>query len=172
MPNETTPGPGLNKTSLTEDAAKITPLIYRQVAFTLQVILDTQPEITGLFYFHFDSWIDPLAWSDVNLENVYFPFLTDKTKGPFTICMSDTAKQDWRGWDRHVHQNAMNAASAAILIKNREQLLLKPARPLSGHTASHVHLGRFIPEHRELSTFNSSGQSFLHERVTNVLNNG
>ncbi|KHO11536.1 PLC-like phosphodiesterase, TIM beta/alpha-barrel domain protein [Metarhizium robertsii ARSEF 23] len=113
MPNETTPGPGLNKTSLTEDAAKITPLIYRQVALTLQVILDTQPEITGLFYFHFDSWIDPLAWSDMNLENVYFPFLTDKTKGPFTICMSDTAKQDWWGWDRDVHQNAMNAASAA-----------------------------------------------------------
>ncbi|KAK9435766.1 UDP-galactose transporter [Metarhizium brunneum] len=113
MPNETTPGLGLNKTSLTEDAATITPLIYRQVAFTLQVILDTQPEITGLFYFHFDSWIDPLAWSDMNLENMYFPFLTDKTKGPFTICMSDTAKQDWWGWDRDLHQTAMNAASAA-----------------------------------------------------------
>ncbi|KID68077.1 UDP-galactose transporter, partial [Metarhizium hybridum] len=113
MPNETTPELGLNKTSLTEDAAKITPQIYRQVAFTLQVILDTQPEITGLFYFHFDSWIDPLAWSDMNLENVYFPLFTDKTKAPFTICMNDTAKQDWWGWDKHLHQKAMNAASAA-----------------------------------------------------------
>ncbi|KID81920.1 UDP-galactose transporter [Metarhizium guizhouense ARSEF 977] len=113
MPDETAPGQGLNQTSLTEDAAKITFTIYRQVALTMQVILDTQPDITGLFYFHFDSWIDPLAWSDINLENFYFPFLTDKTKGPFTICMNDTAKQDWWGWEKDVHKKAMEAASAA-----------------------------------------------------------
>ncbi|KID96988.1 UDP-galactose transporter, partial [Metarhizium majus ARSEF 297] len=113
MPDETAPGQGLNQTSLTEDVAKITFTIYRQVALTLQVILDTQPDITGLFYFHFDTWIDPLAWSDMNLENFYFPFLTDKTKGPFTICMNDTAKQDWWGWEKNIHQKAMEAASAA-----------------------------------------------------------
>lgn len=114
MPDETAPGQGLNRTSLTEDAAKITFTIYRQVALTMQVILDTQPDITGLFYFHFDSWIDPLAWSNMNLENFYFPFLTDKTKGPFTICMNDTAKQDWWGWEKDIHKKAMEAASAAM----------------------------------------------------------
>ncbi|KHO00247.1 Nucleotide-sugar transporter [Metarhizium album ARSEF 1941] len=121
MPNQTAPRQGLNHESLGQDAATITFTIYRQVALTMQVILDSQPDVSGLFYFHFDSWIDPLAWSDINLEQLHFPAFTDKTKRPFTVCMKDTAKQEWWGWEKGIHKKALEAVSAAkssVLTRN------------------------------------------------------
>lgn len=117
MPNDSLDSPqddfGLNHTSLTEDSTTLTFTIYRQVAHTMRVILETQPEITGMFYYHFDAWIDPLAWTGMDLEKIHFPLMVDKTTGPLSICMTNTTAYDWWGWSMEPHIKTMRAEVAA-----------------------------------------------------------
>ncbi|TDZ18127.1 UDP-N-acetylglucosamine transporter [Colletotrichum orbiculare MAFF 240422] len=86
--------------------------IYMQVARTMQLILDTQPEIEGLMYFHFDSWIDPMAWVDENRESIWFPTSHNTRQydgdGPRYMCMTDWQKfPQWWGWYNKWHEKAI-----------------------------------------------------------------
>lgn len=86
--------------------------VYMQVAHTMKLILDEQPEIDGLFYFHFDSWIDPLAWADENRESIWFPTSHNTRQfegdGPRYMCMTDWQKfPQWWGWYHKWNEKAV-----------------------------------------------------------------
>ncbi|TQV90396.1 cmp-sialic acid transporter [Cordyceps javanica] len=125
LPDGTAPDSGLNRISLKNDAATITFTIYRQVAYTMQAILDSDSKIDGMLYFHFDAWIDPLAWTGMDLESIHFPFISPAlapVAGPVTLCMSNTSELAWHGWSSGMHEKAMQAA-AALKQKSTEYVV-------------------------------------------------
>jgi hypothetical protein len=94
--------------NLTHDQYGDGESIYIQLAHTMKLILDTQPEITGLLYFHFDSWVDPLAFANENPNNIWFPTVLNTRNykgihGPRFMCMTDPKDYPWWGWDRGLH---------------------------------------------------------------------
>lgn len=46
---------------------------YKSNADLMRLILDTNPNITGMLYFHFDAWLDPAGFKDMNYNNVWWP---------------------------------------------------------------------------------------------------
>lgn len=87
-----------------------------QVANTMEIILSESPDINGLFYFHFDAWIDPSGWINQNYDNIWYPSVSangyfDPSYGPWFICMTDRAEYPWFGWDdvRSWHKKSLEA---------------------------------------------------------------
>ncbi|PNS19648.1 UDP-galactose transporter [Sphaceloma murrayae] len=71
--------------------------IYTSVARTMQLILDAPDnssvsKMNGLFYFHFDAWIDPMGFSTENIEKIWFP----DGENPRFECMTNTS--DYNHW--------------------------------------------------------------------------
>ncbi|KAF4340068.1 UDP-galactose transporter [Fusarium beomiforme] len=99
--------------NLTHDQSPLTFHIYVQVAHTMQLILDEHPDIDGLLYYHFDAWIDPLAWSNIDRNNMHFPMTWPgmRPTGPQFACMNDTKDYDWGGWADQNHMKAQLAAA-------------------------------------------------------------
>ncbi|KAK1964718.1 UDP-galactose transporter [Colletotrichum sublineola] len=101
--------------NLTHDQFPGTFTIYKQVSRTMKLILDTQPEIDGLMYYHFDAWVDPFGWIGMNPYNIHFPSVIDTAPpshgGPEYMCLTDTANYNWWGWGQDFHRTAMAAAS-------------------------------------------------------------
>ncbi|KAJ0162632.1 hypothetical protein CTA2_4249 [Colletotrichum tanaceti] len=86
--------------------------IYIQVAKTMKLILDEQPEIEGLMYFHFDSWIDLMAWVDENRQSIWYPTSHNTRQfegdGPRYMCMTDWQKfPQWWGWYHKWNEKAV-----------------------------------------------------------------
>ncbi|GKT43301.1 CMP-sialic acid transporter 2 [Colletotrichum spaethianum] len=101
--------------NLTHDQFPGTFTVYKQVSRTMKLILDTQPEIDGLMYYHFDAWIDPLGWTGMNPYNIHFPAILDTAPpshgGPEFMCLTNTKNYNWWGWGQDFHRTAMAAAS-------------------------------------------------------------
>ncbi|KAL2876535.1 hypothetical protein SGCOL_008110 [Colletotrichum sp. CLE4] len=101
--------------NLTHDQFPGTFTVYKQVSRTMKLILDTQPEIDGLMYYHFDAWIDPLGWTGMNPYNIHFPAIIDTAPpshgGPEYMCLTDTKNYNWWGWGQDFHRTAMAAAA-------------------------------------------------------------
>ncbi|KZL81356.1 udp-galactose transporter [Colletotrichum incanum] len=97
--------------------------IYMQVAHTMKLILDEQPDIEGLMYFHFDSWIDPLAWVDENRQSIWYPTSHNTRQfegdGPRYMCMTDWQKfPQWWGWYHKWNEKAVTV-NGEIIRMNR-----------------------------------------------------
>lgn len=108
--------------NLTHDSYEVSEYIYMQIANTMQLILDAPAgsptsEIDGLLYFHFDAWIDPLAWAGSNMHNIWFPDTVDQAPpnggGPRFECMTDPKQYDWWGFGQKFHHASL-AASAVV----------------------------------------------------------
>lgn len=101
--------------NMTHDQFPGTFTVYKQVARTMKLILDTQPEIDGLMYYHFDAWIDPLGWTGMNPYNIHFPAIIDTAPpshgGPEYMCLTETKHYNWWGWGQDFHRTAMAAAA-------------------------------------------------------------
>ncbi|KAH0548345.1 hypothetical protein GP486_007979, partial [Trichoglossum hirsutum] len=66
--------PGSTSSSnLVSDGSGDSHLIYKQVARTMQLLLDEQPDVMGLLYYQSDSWVDPLRFNSIDLDKIWFP---------------------------------------------------------------------------------------------------
>ncbi|RFU28397.1 hypothetical protein B7463_g7933, partial [Scytalidium lignicola] len=108
--------------NLTHDSSKDTFHIYLQVAKTMQFILDAPAdsktaEIDSLLFFHFDAWIDPLAFNGANMHNIWFPDVFDVAPpaggGPRFFCTNNTKAYNWWGINDRLHHASL-AASAVV----------------------------------------------------------
>ncbi|KAF4962840.1 hypothetical protein FSARC_9083 [Fusarium sarcochroum] len=100
--------------NLTHDQNTLTFHIYQQVADTMQLILDEEPEIDGLLYYHFDAWVDPLAWSNMDRNKIHFPMTWPKMRpqGPQFSCMNEIKDYDWWGFGKpHYHLKSQLASA-------------------------------------------------------------
>ncbi|TEA11053.1 CMP-sialic acid transporter 2 [Colletotrichum sidae] len=101
--------------NITHDQFPGTFTVYKQVARTMKLILDTQPDIDGLMYYHFDAWIDPLGWTGMNPYNIHFPAIIDTAPpshgGPEYMCLTEIKNYNWWGWGQDFHRTAMAAAA-------------------------------------------------------------
>ncbi|ODA81342.1 hypothetical protein RJ55_04307 [Drechmeria coniospora] len=96
--------------NLTVDQYPNVYTIYKMVSDLMETMLADTSEMEGLLYFHFDAWIDPMAWNDETEKNkIRFPNSTDLQKGPVFRCMSDTGGSKWWGYGEG-HQNRVLAA--------------------------------------------------------------
>jgi hypothetical protein len=101
--------------NLTHDQWPGTFTVYMQLAHSMKLILDSYPEIDGLMYYHFDAWIDPLAWTGANPYTIWFPSIVDTAPpahgGPQFMCINDTSRYNWWGWGEDFHKAAMAASN-------------------------------------------------------------
>jgi hypothetical protein len=84
--------------NLTHDSYENSLTIYLAVARNMQQILDDPTStMTGLLYFHFDTWVDPLDFSGENFDNIWLPDIQDVGgRGPQFECMTDRSKHPTR----------------------------------------------------------------------------
>lgn len=109
MPNYT-PDKGKDYVNLTHDSWDESTLGYQAVAGTMQQILNGTNDIDGIFFFHFDAWIDPIGFQDMDRRRIWFP----DSPNPKFLCMNDTERyQEWWGWETsRIHEAAKKAAQA------------------------------------------------------------
>jgi hypothetical protein len=104
--------------NLTHDQFSATYTVYTQLARTMRLILANYPQIDGLMYYHFDAWIDPMAWSNMKQKNIWYPSTSDRAPKevfePQFVCMTDTAGYPWWGWEENYHVKSMAAAEAVL----------------------------------------------------------
>ena len=79
---------------------------YSAVSDTMQQILDSPTDapasqIQGLLYFHFDAWIDPLAFSKEDLSKIW---ILDGAEPPYLCTKKTEDFKDWWGWDNKHHE--------------------------------------------------------------------
>jgi hypothetical protein len=107
--------------NLTHDSSGDSEHIYIDLAKMMQFLLDApagskDAEIDGLFYFHFDAWIDPLDYAGEDFTKIWFPDIPDvglqygNPGGPRFECMQDKEKYPWWGFDFGYQDQAMAAA--------------------------------------------------------------
>ncbi|PHH81140.1 hypothetical protein CDD82_1283 [Ophiocordyceps australis] len=79
--------------SWSEDNYADTFTIYHQVSRMMQMVLTSKPDIKGLMYYHFDSWLDPFGFNDTDWNNMWFSY-----SSPAYTCMKSPNDYDWWGW--------------------------------------------------------------------------
>ncbi|CAF1493210.1 unnamed protein product [Adineta ricciae] len=99
MPNYTL------KTNLTADGWAPYKDVYKVVGDTMNIILRQYPNIKGLLYFHFDAWLHPFRFDDMNFRKIWFP---DSMTPPFK-CVTDTIGWKWWAWNDRYDRIAKNA---------------------------------------------------------------
>ncbi|KAF9871466.1 hypothetical protein CkaCkLH20_11113 [Colletotrichum karsti] len=109
--------------NLTHSQYEYHETIYMQVAHTMKLILDEHPDIEGLMYFHFDSWIDPMGWVDENRQSIWYPTSHNTRQydgdGPRYMCMTDWQKfPQWWGWYHKWNEKAVTV-NGEIIRMNR-----------------------------------------------------
>lgn len=64
-------------------------------------------EIDGIMFYHFDAWIDPLAYSGDDFSKIWFPGAWNQ--GPKFQCINDTKLYPWPWWSEHHDKKALAA---------------------------------------------------------------
>ncbi|GAM87621.1 hypothetical protein ANO11243_056480 [Dothideomycetidae sp. 11243] len=87
-------------------------VIYTNVADTMQHILDADDstdtsEINGLLYFHFDAWVDPMAFAHEDLTKLW---ILDGDNPKFECMTSIDSFKGWPPWNAKEHDFAVIAA--------------------------------------------------------------
>lgn len=92
--------------NLTADGWENAFQVYGAVADTMEHVLLHEPDIEGLFFFHFDMWIDPLGFMDLDREKIWFP----QSDNPRTHCTDKNVKLvKWWGFERGFHKGLVAA---------------------------------------------------------------
>ncbi|KAH8819502.1 UDP-galactose transporter [Xylogone sp. PMI_703] len=155
--------------NLTHDSSKDTFHIYVQVAKTMQLILDAPPEsktaeIDGLLFFHFDAWIDPLAFNGANMQNIWFPDVTDVAPpaggGPRFYCTNDTKAYRWWGINDKLHHASL--AASAVVDHFDLDYVVDPSKWCTGWSDIYYIPKRFFADFIFLSSI-FGGFSVFHE---------
>ncbi|CAF4099219.1 unnamed protein product [Adineta steineri] len=110
IPNST------SKVTYTADGSVESHYIYKVISETMEIILENHPMIEGLLYFHFDAWINPFRFDNMNFNNIWFP---DSALPPFR-CVTNTTGWNWWAWSYGYHKVAKQAtANVAKNYSNR-----------------------------------------------------
>jgi UDP-galactose transporter len=107
--------------NLTHDAWEDGYWGYRAVKNTMQVILDetTEDEIDGIMFFHFDVWVDPLGFAEMDYDKIWFPDSED----PKLRCMKNTERyKEWWGWGVGFHEKALQATRFAANLHGKYKI--------------------------------------------------
>jgi hypothetical protein len=85
---------------------------YPPVAETVQFLIDDEnsTEIEGILWYHFDSWIEPLSFTDMDFEKIWVLDASD----PQFWCMTDPKMMDWWSWISWGKQDAVRDAGRVI----------------------------------------------------------
>jgi hypothetical protein len=105
-----------NFVNMTHDAWEDGYWGYQAVKNTMKVILKqtTEADIDGIMFFHFDVWLDPLGFADMDFDKIWFPDSED----PVYRCMKSTDRyKEWWGWAQGYHVKALQATH---LVANME----------------------------------------------------
>lgn len=112
MPNLT---PNKHQLNLTHDSFEQTFTAYKALGDTMKLVLDapandSASKIDGIFFFHFDIWLDPMAFAQEDFENIWLPDM----EGPKYLCMTEKTRDevmgDWFWFDKGAQHPATDAA--------------------------------------------------------------
>jgi hypothetical protein len=139
--------------------------IYMQVAAMMQLVLDTEPDIKGLMYFHFDAWVNPLAWAGADPNTIWFPSVLDINPpaggGPEFKCMTDANQRyGWWGWGQGFHRGPR--AAQAVIQRMGLPFTVDPEEYCSGWSDIYYIPRRFFADYIILSEIMARFNS-MHE---------
>lgn len=99
------------QTNFTRDFWDNSETPYPPIVETVQYLIEqADDEVEGLLWYHFDSWIEPLSFGNMDFEK----FWVLDTRDPPTQCVKDEKMLEgwsWVSWGKH---NAVREASHAI----------------------------------------------------------
>lgn len=94
---------------------------YKAVKNTMKIILNetTEEEIGGMLFFHFDVWVDPLGFADMDFNKMWFPDSED----PKFLCMKKTERYpEWWGWGQGFHEKALQGLQLVGNMRNKYEI--------------------------------------------------
>jgi UDP-galactose transporter len=112
---------GNNFVNLTHDAWEDGYWGYRAVKNTMKVILNetTEDEIGGMMFFHFDVWLDPMGFEEMDFDKIWFPDSED----PKFRCMKNTERyKEWWGWGQGFHEKSQQATRFAANMHSHYEI--------------------------------------------------
>jgi hypothetical protein len=107
-----------NIQNLTYDEFRDSYTIYHSVRDTMSRILENpnMENIDGLMFYHFDVWIDPLRFAEMDRNKIWFPNSPD----PKWECMKTTERYgDWWGWEQGYHKEAIQGLKIASHLQGK-----------------------------------------------------
>ena len=145
--------------------------VYKQIARTMRLILEEEPKINGLLYFHFDAWINPLAWAGADANTIWFPSILDVRPpsggGPEFHCMTNPQVYGWWGWDQGFHKAVM--AAQEVIQRMGLPFVVNPKEWCSGWSDIYYVPRRFFADYILLSEVMGQFQAFHETAVPTMM---
>jgi UDP-galactose transporter len=120
------PSVGSSFVNITHDTHDVSGNPHKAVSKTMQLILDNEPGIEGLLFFHFDAWITPMDFADQNLSNMAIPL----HGGPNFWCSKEPSTD---GWERAQQPKMYDLVGKAIareppVLEEDGEIVTNPTR--------------------------------------------
>ena len=167
--------PNKHQLNLTHDSYEETFTAYKALGDTMKLVLDaptndSASKIDGIFFFHFDIWLDPLAFAHEDFENIWLPDM----EGPRYLCMTEKTRlevmgQEWYWTDRD-HRAQHPAIDAAREIHDRfgQDFKVRGDEFCSGWADLYYIPRRFFADFIILSTIYASHDTFHEIAVASI----
>jgi hypothetical protein len=103
-----------NAANIYYDAWKENDQVYQQVKTTMELIMDDpESSVEGLLYFQYDTWVNPLGFTDMDFNKIWFP----DSPNPKFRCMKSTERYpDWGAWSKGYQNQALESVRMAKAI--------------------------------------------------------
>ncbi|UJR07237.1 hypothetical protein I4U23_011525 [Adineta vaga] len=138
---------------------------YKMVSEIMTIILETYSQINGLLFFHFDAWINPFKFQDMNFENIWF---LDGPLPPFK-CVTTTDGWNWWAWSNGFH-NIAKAATVMVAKNYSGRYKTDPNVFCGGWSDIYYIPRRFFKVFIDLANIFHSFDSFHEVAVPTIVN--
>ncbi|TID25905.1 UDP-galactose transporter [Venturia nashicola] len=123
-------------------------------------------EIDGLMFYHFDAWVDPLAFSDDDFSKIWFP--GGWNQAPKFHCINDTKLYPWPWWSGNHDKKAL-AAMQDIRDLDRGYTLLPDQQVCVGWTDIFFIPRSYFQDFVTLATIFSAHGVFLEVAIPTIV---
>jgi len=93
--------------NLTHDQFNNTGHPHKPVAATMRLIIEEEIDIDGIFFFHFDAWVNPMGFMGMDLTRMAIPF----DGGPLFRCYDTLQTDSWGGDQKADFYESVGVAS-------------------------------------------------------------
>ncbi len=166
--------PNKHQLNLTHDSYEETFTAYKALGDTMKLVLDapandSASKIDGVFFFHFDIWLDPLAFAHEDFENIWLPDMD----GPRYLCMTDKTRlevmgEEWYWTERRAQYPAIDAARE-IHDRFGQDFKVRGDEFCSGWADLYYIPRRFFADFIILSTIYASHDTFHEIAVASIV---
>jgi hypothetical protein len=122
MPSPASSSQNNSTTDLTSDSWEDPYTIYHSIRDTMVLLLEdtSTQDIDGIMFFHFDAWIDPLRFTDMDKTKVW---LLDGPDPKFECLKTIDRYGPWWGWAHNYHEEALQGVRIASHMQESKYII-------------------------------------------------